>query len=422
MNTTQHAAFDRAATKIPGGVNSPVRSFKSVGGYPMMMSSGSGPYIFDDQGQRYLDLVLGYGPLILGHAHPEIVKVIEEVSQQGVLFGACHHHEYQLAAAISEAMPSIEQVRLTNSGTEACATAIRLARGYTQRQKILIARGSYHGCIPATLHQSEHPPEAKSGILPGEASDTLVADYNDIEAFAALLQQHEVAAVMIEPVAGNMGCVLPQPDFLPQLRKLCDQHGTVLIFDEVMTGFRVSYHGAQGFYQVKPDLTCLGKVIGGGFPVGAVGGDRRIMQCIAPLGDVYHAGTFAGNPMTVKAGLKTLQLLKDPAYYQHLEHCNQQMIKAIHAAAAQHQVPCCAQGVGGMLGLAFSAMPVRQYDDVVRQDHQRFKRFFHSMLQRHICLPPSSYEAFFLSTAMTKEDITSFNEAVSQAFAEIAHG
>lgn len=419
------ALFDLAQQMIPGGVNSPVRAFRGVGGEPVFMQRGEGAWLTDADGKKYIDYVGSFGPLIVGHAHPYIIEKVTEALHQGLSFGAPTMREVQLAQTITELMPSIEMLRFVNSGTEATMTAIRLARGYTNRNKIIKFTGCYHG------HSDSLLVAAGSGALtlgiPGSAGvpasfvqETLVANYNDLETVKALFAAHgkDIAGVIVEPVAGNMNCILPQPGFLSGLRDLCDQYGSVLIFDEVMTGFRVALGGAQALYNIKPDLTTLGKVIGGGLPVGAFGGRKDIMESIAPLGPVYQAGTLSGNPMAMAAGLAQLSLITEADFYTHLTAQTKKLTTGLAARALAAGLPFFANAIGSMFGLFFTRNhDLRCEADVKACDVDMFKRFFHLMLQEGVYFAPSAFEAGFLSSAHGDHEIALTLQAAEKAFA-----
>ena len=391
MTSRNHQLFELSQKYIPGGVNSPVRAFKSVGGEPIFFQRGEGAYFWDADGKSYIDYVGSWGPLILGHAYPDVVKAVQSAAQNGLTFGAPTEAELEIAKLICQLIPSIEQVRLVSSGTEAGMSAIRLARGFTGRSRIIKFEGCYHGHDDALLVKAGsgaltfgHPSSA--GVPAETVGHTIVLDYNDIsgieEAFNKLGQ--EIAAVIVEPVAGNMNLVAPNPDFLAKLRTLCTQNGSVLIFDEVMTGFRVGLGCAQGLYQIKPDLTTLGKVIGGGMPMAAFGGRRDIMQCLAPLGPVYQAGTLSGNPVAVAAGLATLKQVQVPGFYEKLGNRTQQLVDGITTAAKNHGIDFCAQSVGGMFGLYFRKDIPTSFAEGMECDKEAFNRFFHAMLNEGI--------------------------------------
>lgn len=425
--TTSHQHFIAAQQHIPGGVNSPVRAFKGVGGDPVFIERATGAYLYDTAGKRYIDYVASWGPMIAGHAHPAIVKAVQETAEKGLSFGAPTLLETQMAEQICALIPSIEQVRMVNSGTEATMSAIRLARGFTGRDKIVKFAGCYHGHGDALLVK------AGSGVLtlglpnsPGVPADlarhTLVADYNNLEQLETLFTQFgaEIAGVIVEPIAGNMNCIPPVPGFLERLRTLCDQYQSVLIFDEVMTGFRVALGGAQAYYQVTPDLTTLGKVIGGGLPVGALGGKREIMAHIAPLGPVYQAGTLSGNPVAMAAGLATLAIITTPHFYTELAAKTTQFVEGILERAKIASIPMTGIAVGGMFGLFFTpAKQVTNFAQVSACDGERFKQFFHGMLARGIYLAPSAFEAGFVSSVHTQADIEATLDTAAHVFANL---
>ena len=411
MNASEHL-FERAQSVIPGGVNSPVRAFRSVGGAPRFISRAEGAYIWDAEGKQYIDYVGSWGPAILGHAHPEVIRAVQEAAARGLSFGAPTEAEVVIAELLCALLPSLELVRLVSSGTEATMSAIRLARGYTRRDKLVKFEGCYHGHSDGLLVKAGsgaltfgHPSSA--GVPADVAAHTLVLDYNDLNGLAEVFRRYpqQIACVIVEPVAGNMNLVAPVPGFLAGLRALCDQHGTVLIFDEVMTGFRVGPQGAQGLYGIAPDLTTLGKVIGGGMPLAAFGGRRDIMSCVAPLGAVYQAGTLSGNPVAVAAGLATLGLVSRPGFHESLAARTRQLADGLNAAGREAGVALCAQAVGGMFGLYFAPRLPQTYAEVMSCDRERFNRFFHAMLDRGVSFAPSAYEAGFVSAAHSAEDI-----------------
>lgn len=416
--------FETAQRYIPGGVNSPVRAFKSVGGTPVFFERAAGAFLYAADNRRYIDYVGSWGPMILGHAHPEVIKTVQAAAANGLSFGAPTEIETRMAQTICKLMPSIQLVRMVSSGTEAAMSAIRLARGYTGRDIIIKFEGCYHG------HGDSFLIKAGSGALtlgiptsPGVpsalAKHTITLDFNDIEKVKAAFKQQgkEIAAVIVEPVAGNMNCIPPRPGFLQGLRKLCDQYGSVLIFDEVMTGFRVALGGAQSIYGVTPDLTVLGKVIGGGMPVGAFGGKREIMQQLAPLGPVYQAGTLSGNPVAMAAGLKTLELIATPDFFTMLTAKTLQLTAGLKQLADKYRIPFITQQIGGMFGLFFTAHPaVETFADVNTCDVQRFNGFFHGMLAQGIYLAPSAYEAGFVSAAHGETEIAATLQAAEQVF------
>lgn len=422
------ALFERAQRVIPGGVNSPVRAFGSVGGTPRFIARASGAYVFDTDDKRYIDYVGSWGPMVLGHAHPDVIREVQQTAANGLSFGAPTEIETDMAERICELVPSIERVRMTSSGTEATMSAIRLARGYTGRDKIVKFEGCYHG------HSDSLLVKAGSGALtlgvpnsPGVpeafAQHTLTVPFNDADALRECFKQHgdTIACIIVEPIAGNMNFVAPLPGYLQTLRDVCDEHSSVLIFDEVMTGFRVALGGAQELYKVTPDITTLGKIIGGGMPVGAFGGKQAIMEHIAPLGKVYQAGTLSGNPVAMCAGLKTLQLISKPGFHESLEQKTQALLTGISDAAKKHNIGFTSDYAGGMFGMFFSEQEkISHFNEVMQCNTERFNQFFHSMLASGINLAPSSFEAGFMSAAHTDEDINNTIVAADKAFAAIA--
>jgi len=404
--------FARAQLRIPGGVNSPVRAFKSVRSTPLFIRVGKGSHITDVDGNNYIDYIGSWGPLILGHCHPEVMTAIEEALHRGASFGTPTEGEVHLAEMICTAVNSVEMVRLTNSGTEASMAAIRVARGYTGRDKIIKFEGCYHGSVDSLLVK------AGSGVMtlglpdsPGVPASfvehTLLADFNNLESVTDLFDEYgsEIAAVVLEPVAGNMGMVVPDLDFLKGLRNLCDVHGSLLVFDEVMTGFRVDYGGAQEIFGIIPDMTIFGKVIGGGLPVGAYGGRQDVMLMVAPAGPVYQAGTLSGNPLAVAAGRKTLEILQAPDTYAELSRKSNWLIDEMRQSAGQNGIPFQTNVMGGMFGFFFAEKPVRNYQDAAESDQDRFRKFFMGMLKEGIYLAPSAFESGFISMAHTEEDL-----------------
>ena len=425
MNRSQKL-FQRAQVVIPAGVNSPVRAFGSVGGTPPFIQRGRGAQVWDADGRVYVDYVGSWGPLIVGHAHPDVVDAARQAVERGLSFGAPTEQEVELAELLCRIVPSLEQVRLTSSGTEATMSAIRLARGHTSRHKIIKFEGCYHGHVDSLLVKAgsgalTFGQPSSAGVPPAAAADTLVLAYNDESALEETFAREgsAIAAVIVEPVAGNMNLVAPRPGFLESLRRLCTRHGAVLIFDEVMTGFRVALGGAQALYGVTPDLTTLGKVIGGGLPVGAFGGRRDIMRAIAPLGPVYQAGTLSGNPVAVAAGLATLRLVQAAGYYDRLTATTRALCAGLAGAAQEHGVAFSATNVGGMFGIFFRPTPPECFAEVLQCDRESFGRFFHAMLAAGIYLAPSAYEAGFVSSAHGEAEIGRTISAAKKAFADL---
>ena len=419
--------YSRAQASIPGGVNSPVRAFNGVGGTPLFITHAEGAYTYDADGKKYIDYVGSWGPMILGHNHPEIKQAVHQAVERGLSYGAPTEAEIDMAEKVKELVPSIDSVRMVNSGTEATMSAIRLARGYTGRDKILKFEGCYHGHADSLLVK------AGSGALtmgvpnsPGIPEDfakhTLTVSFNNLDEVKAIFAEYpqDIACIIIEPVAGNMNCIPPQPGFLEGLREICDEHGSVLIFDEVMTGFRVALGGAQAYYNITPDLTCLGKVIGGGMPVGAFGGKQAIMDYIAPVGPVYQAGTLSGNPIAMAAGLKALQLLSEPGLHEQLEATSKALCSGFQAAADKAGIALTTNYAGGMFGFFFTdAEQVSSYQQATECDLERFKRFFHQMLEEGVYLAPSAFEAGFVCAAHGDEQIAATIAAAERAFAKL---
>ena len=406
MSSRNEELFQRAQQRIPAGVNSPVRAFRSVGGTPRFFERAAGAHLWDADGKRYIDYVGSWGPMILGHTHPVVVEALQAAASRALSFGAPTESEIELAELICALVPSIEMVRLVSSGTEATMSAIRLARGFTNRSKIVKFEGCYHGHADSLLVKAGSGAltfgnPSSAGVPADVAQHTVVLDYNDSAQVKSLFAAHgsEIACVIVEPVAGNMNLILPEPGFLETLRDQCTQHGAVLIFDEVMTGFRVAAGGAQQRYGIVPDLTTLGKVIGGGMPVGAFGGRREIMHKIAPLGPVYQAGTLSGNPVAVAAGLSTLKLVSQPGFAERLEQTTQKLVQGLSEEAARAGVEFAAQSVGSMFGIYFRASVPRSFAEVMTSDKDRFNAFFHGMLERGVYLAPSAFEAGFVSAA-----------------------
>lgn len=426
-HSTSEKLFAEAQEVIPGGVNSPVRAFRAVGGQPLFIERAKGPYIWDADGNRYVDYVCSWGPLILGHAHPRVVKALQQAVERGTSYGAPTALETKLARLVCELVPSAEQVRFVNSGTEATMSILRLARAYTGRDKIIKLQGNYHGHADfllvqagsgvATLGLPDSP-----GVPKGATQDTLTAPFNDLAAVETLFKEYgdQIAGIILEPVAGNMGVVPPNAGYLAELRRLCTAHGALLIFDEVMTGFRVALGGAQEYYGVTPDLTALGKVIGGGLPVGAYAGRREIMQTVAPAGPMYQAGTLSGNPLAMTAGIETLTALREPGVFKQLVDSTTRLCEGIGAAAEAAGVPVYQTQVGTMFCTFFTSQPVTQWDTAAKSDTKLYARFFQAMLKRGVYLAPSQFEAGFCSTAHTEEIIVATVQAAQTAFIELA--
>ncbi len=420
--------FDAARRVIPGGVNSPVRAFSSVGGTPPFIDRAEGAWLFDVDGNRYVDYVGSWGPMILGHAHPDVVQAVQAQAAKSLSFGAPCELEIRLAEKICELVPSIEAVRMVNSGTEAAMTALRLARGHTGRDKVIKFAGNYHGHVDALLVKPGSGSltlglPASPGIPAGVTADTLTAEYNDLESVAAIFEANpeDVACVMVEPVAGNMNCVPPVDGFLESLRELCDRYGALLVFDEVMTGFRVSLGGAQGHFGVTPDVTALGKIVGGGMPVGAVGGPRAVMDGLAPTGAIYQAGTLSGNPLGMAAGLATLTAISAEGFHDRVADTTRRLCEGLEAAARRHGVPLTTQQAGAMFGIFFTDQrPVTRFEHVAACDAEAFKAFFHAMLRRGVYLAPSAFEAGFVSAAHSAVELDATFEAADAAFAEVS--
>jgi glutamate-1-semialdehyde 2,1-aminomutase len=424
MTSRNEELFSAALKLIPGGVNSPVRAFRAVGGTPRFFARGSGARMWDADGNAYIDYVGSWGPLILGHAHPTVVEAVQQAAAQGLSFGAPTAAEVELAELLCRRVPGLEQVRLVSSGTEATMSAIRLARGYTGRTRIIKFEGCYHGHADALLVKAGsgaltlgHPSSA--GVPPETAAQTLVLEYNNVAALEAAFARDgdAIACVIVEPIAGNMNVVVPDRAFLDALRALCTRHGALLIFDEVMTGFRVGPQGAQGVFGIIADLITLGKVVGGGMPLGAFGGRRDVMASIAPLGPVYQAGTLSGNPVAVAAGLATLRLIDTPGFFDRLTTTASELTAGLTAAARAHGATFSAQAIGGMFGIYFRAMPPRSYAEVMQCDVAAFNRFFHAMLARGIYFAPSAFEAGFVSSAHGENEIRQTLAAARDYFA-----
>lgn len=419
--------FERAQRVIPGGVNSPVRAFRSVGGRPLFIARGEGSHVFDEDGNAFIDYVCSWGPLILGHAHPAVVSAIQNAAERGTTFGAPTKAEVEMAEAIVEVVPSIEMVRLVSSGTEALMSAVRVARGFTGRSKVIKFEGCYHGHSDAFLSKAGSGvatfglPDS-AGVPQSTVADTITLPYNDLESVKNTLREcgSEVACVVVEPVAGNMGVVAPKPEFLAGLREACDSCGALLIFDEVITGFRVALGGAQELYGIKPDLTTLGKIIGGGLPVGAFGGRRDVMECVAPLGSVYQAGTLSGNPLAVNAGLAMLKIVREDGFYTELERKSALLAAGLADAAKDAGVTVAANRVGSMMTMFFTDGPVCNYADAQRSNVDSYARFFNAMLEHGVYLAPSRFEAAFVSAAHTDDDISHTVESARQVFRALA--
>jgi glutamate-1-semialdehyde 2,1-aminomutase len=424
MTTRNDDLFAAAQRVIPGGVNSPVRAFRSVGGTPRFFTRGNGAYVWDVDGQAYIDYVGSWGPLIMGHAHPTVIAAVQQAASHGLSFGAPTAGEVELAELLCRRVPGLEQVRLVSSGTEATMSAIRLARGHTGRSQIIKFEGCYHGHADALLVKAGSGAltlgnPSSAGVPAATAADTLVLEYNNLEMLEAAFARDgsQIACVIVEPVAGNMNLVLPKPGFLAALRALCTRHGALLIFDEVMTGFRVGPAGAQGLFSITADLITLGKVVGGGMPLGAFGGRRDVMAGIAPLGPVYQAGTLSGNPIAVAAGLATLKLIEAPGFFSQLTETARALTDGLDAAAKAHGIRFCAQAIGGMFGLYFRDQRPKSYAQVMECDVAAFNRFFHAMLEAGIYLAPSAFEAGFVSAAHGKTEIEKTIAAANRYFA-----
>ncbi len=427
MNSRNEELFARSQRVIPGGVNSPVRAFRSVGGTPRFFTKGQGAWLWDADGKAYVDYVGSWGPMILGHAHPDVIRAVQETAADGLSFGAPTERELEFAELLTGMLPSLEMIRLVSSGTEATMSAIRLARGFTGRNIIVKFEGCYHGHADALLVKAgsgalTFGQPSSSGVPADTTRHTLVLDYNDTagleQAFAA--QGKDIAAVILEPVVGNMNLVRPTPEFIRALRDLTTRHGAVLIFDEVMTGFRVGLTCAQGLFGITPDLTTLGKVVGGGMPLGVFGGRRDIMEKLAPLGGVYQAGTLSGNPVAVAAGLATLRLIQTPGFFDRLSATTHRLVSGLEASAKVRGIEFCGESVGGMFGLFFRAVPPTSFAEVMTSDKERFNRFFHAMLDRGVYLAPSAFEAGFVSAAHGDEELRLTFEAADAAFDTLA--
>ena len=418
--------FSEAEKLIPGGVNSPVRAMKKIMHQPLFIERGEGSRVYDADGNSYIDYVCSWGALVLGHAHPQIVKTISETASRGTSFGAPTVLEIEMARLITEAVPAVEVVRMVNSGTEAVMSALRVARGYTGREKVIKFTGCYHGHCDsflikagsgvATLGCPDSP-----GVTEGTAKDTIALPFNNLEAVKEAFNAcgEEIAAVIVEPVAGNMGLVLPKPGYLEGLRKITAKHGALLIFDEVITGFRVAYGGAQQYFDLEPDLTTMGKIIGGGLPVGAYGGKREVMEQVAPCGPVYQAGTLSGNPLAMAVGIETLKLINQPGFYEQLDAKREKLAKGVASAAASHNIAIQQSGIGSMFGTFFSSQKVSDFESAMLADGESFKVFFRALLKEGVYIAPSQFETGFVSAAHSEEDIEATIAAADRAFAAV---
>ena len=427
MTSKNDTLFARAQKTTPGGVNSPVRAFRSVGGTPRFITRAEGPYFWDADGKRYIDYIGSWGPAIVGHAHPEVVKAVQDAATRGLSFGAPTEGEIEMAEEICRLVPSIEQVRLVSSGTEATMSALRLARGFTGRDKIIKFEGCYHGHADSLLVKAGsglltfgNPTSA--GVPEAFVNNTLVLNFNDTEQLEETFRTmgEDIACVIVEPVAGNMNLIRAKPEFLQAMRDLCTEHGALLIFDEVMCGFRVGLHGAQAMYGITPDLTALGKVIGGGMPVAAFGGRAEIMHQMAPLGPVYQAGTLSGNPVAVAAGMTTLRLIQQEGFYEKLSAQTDKLVKGLAAAAKEAGIPFSTDAVGGMFGMYFSEQVPEDYAAMMAGDRERFNRFFHGMLDEGVYFAPAAFEAGFVSAQHGDEQIEETIAAARRVFAALA--
>ena len=425
--TTNHEQFDRARKVLVGGVNSAVRAFRAVGGTPRFIAKAEGAYMWDVEGRQYIDYLGSWGPMIIGHSHPRVVKAVQEAALRGLSFGAPNVLETELAEVICGLFPHVDRVRFTSSGTEATMSALRLARGYTRRVKIIKFEGCYHGTADSLLVKAGSGALAfgtpsSAGVPDDVVRHTLVAQFNDLDSVRMLFEQHpeDVACLIVEPVAGNMNLILPAVGFLQGLRDLCDRYHAILIFDEVMTGFRVALGGAQARFDVTPDLTAFGKVIGGGMPVGAIGGPALVMDMMAPLGPVYQAGTLSGNPIAMAAGLATLEIISKPGFFERIEASMKRLVDGLNAAAAESGVAFCAQSAGALGGVYMRSTPAESHAQALAQDTERFKKLYHLMLDGGIYLPPSPVEAFFLSSAHTVADIDQTIDVAARALKQIA--
>ncbi|MEE9219967.1 MAG: glutamate-1-semialdehyde 2,1-aminomutase [candidate division NC10 bacterium] len=429
MDKRSSDLFEEAQRYLPGGVNSPVRAFRAVGGRPFFVEKGDGSRVYDVDGNVYIDYVCSWGPLILGHAHPQVVEALQKTAERGTSFGAPTELEVTLARMVTEALPSVEMVRFVSSGTEAVMSALRVARAYTQRDKVVKFAGCYHGHVDSLLVKAGSGALTlgvpnSAGVPEAVARDTITVSYNNLDQVREVMGSlgKEVACIIVEPVAGNMGVVAPSPGFLEGLRELTQKHGALLVFDEVITGFRLSYGGAQGLYGIPPDLTCLGKVIGGGLPVGAYGGRREIMENVAPLGPAYQAGTLSGNPLAMTAGIQTLTLLRSGRIYEELEEQGRSLAEGTEEAYRAANLLCCLNRVGSMWTLFFTHGPLKDDRDIERANVGGYARYFRAMLDRGISLPPSQFEAAFLSAAHSTQDVAETIEASQEALRLVSHG
>ncbi len=416
------ALFQEAQNYIPGGVNSPVRAFKSVGGTPVFMKKALGAYLYDEEGNAFIDYINSWGPMILGHTHPKVLEAVSLQLEKGFSFGTPTELEVEIARFVTERIPNLDKIRMVNSGTEACMSAIRLARGFTGRDKIIKFEGCYHGhsdsfLIKAGSGSVTFGNPNSPGVTQGTAKDTLLAKYNDFESIKNLFENNpnEIAAVIIEPVAGNMGCIVPEFGFMEELKKICTENSTLLIFDEVMTGFRLGFQGAQNALKIEADLVCYGKIIGGGFPVGAFAGRSEIMDHLAPLGPVYQAGTLSGNPIAMRAGLTTLSILdEDPEIYNRIDKTTQILHEEISSILSEKRIAHTVNRFGSMISFFFGENKVSNFEDAQKANHQLFNQFFHHLLKEGIYLPPSGYETWFISDSIGNEEIEKTLEAVSK--------
>ena len=425
--TTNLEQFDRARKVLVGGVNSAVRAFRAVGGTPRFIAKAEGAYMWDVEGRPYIDYLGSWGPMIIGHSHPRVVRAVQEAALRGLSFGAPNVHETELAEHLCSLFPHVDRVRFTSSGTEATMSALRLARGYTKRTKIIKFEGCYHGTADSLLVKAGSGALAfgtpsSAGVPEDLVRHTLIASFNDLDSVRELFREHpeEIACVIVEPVPGNMNLILPREGFLQGLRDLCDEYHAILIFDEVMSGFRVALGGAQARFGVTPDLSTFGKIIGGGMPVGAIGGPALVMDMMAPLGPVYQAGTLSGNPIAMAAGLATLEVISKPGFFARIEASMARLVEGLNGAAAQAGVEFCARSLGAMGGIYLRATPPDTHAEALAQDNDRFRKFYHLMLEGGVYLPPSPVEAFFLSSAHSAADIDKTIDVATRAFRQVA--